>query len=291
MRGRRRSGGPGSGEAGRAAGRDRASGGGGRPAGGRKPLISGNWKMNHNHFEAIQTIQKLDYALARDDYGHVDVSVHPPFTDLRSVQTVLQADDVPIALGAQDCHTHDAGAFTGEVSAAMLAKLDVSYVIVGHSERRALFGETDGLVNAKARAVLRHGMVPIVCVGETVDQRRAGQAHAVVAAQVEGSLDGLDGAAVGGLVVAYEPVWAIGTGETATPADAQDMCGHVRSLVSGRWGSEAAASLRIQYGGSVKPSSAPDLMEQPDIDGALVGGASLDAADFARIVNHRLYAA
>ena len=264
---------------------------GGRRAAGRVPLISGNWKMNHNHFEAIQTIQKLAYALNRDDYRHVDVSVHPPFTDLRSVQTVLQADDIPIALGAQDCHPEDAGAFTGEVSAAMLAKLDVSCVIVGHSERRGLFGETDELVNAKARAVLRHGMVPIVCVGETVEQRRAGQAHDVVARQLAGSLDGLDAEVVGKLVVAYEPVWAIGTGETATPADAQDMCSHVRLLAADRWGSDAAASLRIQYGGSVKPSNAPDLMEQPDIDGALVGGASLDAADFARIVNYRLYAA
>ena len=261
------------------------------PAEGSRPLISGNWKMNHNHFEAIQTIQKLAYALNRDDYRHVDVSVHPPFTDLRSVQTVLQADDVPIALGAQDCHPEDAGAFTGEVSAAMLAKLDVSYVIVGHSERRALSGDGDEVVNAKARAVLRHGMVPIVCVGETLEQRRAGQARDVVAGQVAGSLDGLDRDVVGGLVVAYEPVWAIGTGETATPADAQDMCGHVRSLVERGWGSDAATAVRIQYGGSVKPSNAPDLMEQPDIDGALVGGASLDAADFARIVNHRLYAA
>ncbi len=260
-------------------------------AAGRRPLISGNWKMNHNHFEAIQTIQKLAYALNRDDYRHVEVSVHPPFTDLRSVQTVLQADDVPIALGAQDCHFEDKGAFTGEVSAAMLAKLDVSYVIVGHSERRALSGETDEVVNAKAQAVLRHNMVPIVCVGETIEQRRAGQARDVVATQLSGSLDGFDAAVVAGLVVAYEPVWAIGTGETATPADAQDMCAHIRSRVTELWGSAAAAGLRIQYGGSVKPSNAPDLMEQPDIDGALVGGASLDATDFARIVNHRLYAA
>ncbi len=260
------------------------------PADGRRPLISGNWKMNHNHFEAIQTIQKLAYALNSDDYRHVEVSVHPPFTDLRSVQTVLQADDVPIALGAQDCHSEDAGAFTGEVSAAMLAKLDVSYVIVGHSERRALFGETDDIVNAKARAVLRHDMVPIVCVGETIEQRRAGQARDVVSGQLAGSLDGLGAEVVGRLVVAYEPVWAIGTGETATPADAQDMCAHVRSRVAAQWGRAAAADLRIQYGGSVKPSNAPDLMEQPDVDGALVGGASLDATEFSRIVNHRLYA-
>ena len=270
--------------------RRKASDRGDGPAGGRRPLMSGNWKMNHNHFEAIQTIQKLAYALNRDDYRHVEVSVHPPFTDLRSVQTVLQADDIPIALGAQDCHPEDAGAFTGEVSAAMLAKLDVSYVIVGHSERRALFGESDEVVNAKARAVLRHGMVPIVCVGETIDQRRAGQAQDVVSGQLAGSLDGLEAGVVAKLVVAYEPVWAIGTGETATPADAGDMCAHVRSRVAEQWGRAAAAGLRVQYGGSVKPSNAPDLMEQPDIDGALVGGASLDSTEFARIVNHRLYA-
>ncbi len=271
--------------------RRKTSGRDGGPAAGRRPLISGNWKMNHNHFEAIRTIQKLAYALNSDDYRHVEVSVHPPFTDLRSVQTVLQADDVPIALGAQDCHSEDAGAFTGEVSAAMLAKLDVAYVIVGHSERRALFGESDEAVNAKARAVLRHGMVPIVCVGETIEQRRAERAQDVVSGQLAGSLDGLEAGVVAKLVVAYEPVWAIGTGETATPADAQDMCAHVRARVADGWGRAAAADLRIQYGGSVKPSNAPDLMEQPDIDGALVGGASLDATEFARIVNHRLYAA
>jgi triosephosphate isomerase len=257
----------------------------------RMPLISGNWKMNHNHFEAIQLIQKLAYALSSDDYAHVDVSVHPPFTDLRSVQTVLQADDVPIALGAQNCHFEASGAFTGEVAPPMLAKLDVSYVIVGHSERRELFGETDEVVNAKARAVLGHAMTPIVCVGETIEERNAGNAQSKVEGQIAGSLAGIDPAAVGGLVVAYEPIWAIGTGQTATPEDAQEMCGHVRSVVGERFGAEAAVALRIQYGGSVKPSSAPDLMAQPDIDGALVGGASLDADDFSRIVNYRLYQA
>ncbi len=255
-----------------------------------KPLVCGNWKMNHNHFEAIQTIQKLAYALNSDDYHHVEVCVHPPFTDLRSAQTVLQADNIPIALGAQDCHSADAGAFTGEVSAAMLAKLDVTYVIVGHSERRGLFGESDEVVNAKARSVLRHAMTPIVCVGETFDQRRAGEAHEVVSQQLAGSLDGLDEAAVGALVVAYEPVWAIGTGETATPSDAQDMCAHVRARISQGWGSAAATGVRVLYGGSVKPVNAADLMEKSDIDGALVGGASLNAEEFARIVNHRLYA-
>jgi triosephosphate isomerase len=257
----------------------------------RKPLISGNWKMNHNHFEAIQLIQKLAYALSDEDYRHVEVSVHPPFTDLRSVQTVLQADDVPIALGAQNCHFEDSGAFTGEVAAPMLAKLDVKYVIVGHSERRELFGETDDVVRQKAAAVLKHSMTPIVCVGETIEERQAGQAQAKVATQISGSLTGFDAAEVAGLVIAYEPIWAIGTGHTATPADAQEMCAHARVLVGDRWGSDAAAQVRIQYGGSVKPSSAPDLMAQPDIDGALVGGASLDADDFSRIANFRLYQA
>ena len=257
----------------------------------RRPLISGNWKMHHNHFEAIQLVQKLSYALSKEDYESVDVSVHPPFTDLRSVQTVLQADQIPISLGAQNTHEAEKGAFTGEVSAPMLAKLDVAYVIVGHSERRELFGETDADVNAKARAVLAAGMTPIVCVGETLDERSAGQAEARVAEQLTGSLAGLKADAIADLVIAYEPIWAIGTGETATPADAQQMCAHVRAHVEATFGAAAAASVRIQYGGSVKPGNAPELMAQPDVDGALVGGASLDADDFARIVKYRLYQA
>jgi len=255
----------------------------------RKPLISGNWKMNHNHFEAIQTIQKLAYALESDDYRAVDVSVHPPFTDIRSVQTVLQADDVPIALGAQNVHSAESGAYTGEVSSSMLAKLDVAYVIVGHSERRELFGETDEVVNAKASAVLAAGMTPIVCVGETLDERNAGRAESKVAGQVAGSLEGMAADVVAALVVAYEPIWAIGTGETATPDDAQQMCAYIRGLVSDQWGSTAAAGVRIQYGGSVKPGNAPELMGQTDIDGALVGGASLNPDDFARIVKFPVY--
>ena len=257
----------------------------------RRPLISGNWKMHHNHLEAIQTVQKLAYAIEKDDYETVDVSVHPPFTDLRSVQTVLQADQIPISLGAQNTHEAEKGAFTGEVSAPMLAKLDVAYVIVGHSERRELFGETDAGVNAKARAVLAAGMTPIVCVGETLDERSAGQAEARVTEQLTGSLAGLKADAIADLVIAYEPIWAIGTGETATPADAQQMCAHVRAHVEATFGAAAAASVRIQYGGSVKPGNAPELMAQPDVDGALVGGASLDADDFARIVKYRLYQA
>lgn len=254
----------------------------------RKPLISGNWKMNHNHFEAIQMVQKLSYALSRNDYDVVDVSVHPPFTDLRSIQTVLESDDIPIALGAQNCHWEAKGAFTGEVSPAMLAKMNVSVVIVGHSERRELFGETDDEVNRKVKAVLANGMTPIMCCGETLVEREADGAAAKVERQVIVGLAGLKAEQVAGLVIAYEPIWAIGTGRTATPEDAQEMCGGIRGVVRSKWGAEAADGVRIQYGGSVKGVNAPDLMGQPDIDGALVGGASLDADEFARIIAYRL---
>ncbi len=253
----------------------------------RKPLISGNWKMHHNHFEAIQTIQKLSYALSKDDYEAVDVSVHPPFTDLRSVQTVLDADRIPISLGAQNCHWEDKGAFTGEVAPPMLAKLNVVYVIVGHSERRELFGETDESVNRKATAVLRHGMTPIVCVGETLAEREAGEAEAKVTGQVQAGLAGLSPEQVAGLVIAYEPIWAIGTGRTATAEDAQAMCARVRTVVGEAFGAAAAAGVRVQYGGSVKPANIAELMAQADIDGALVGGASLDAEELSAIVRYR----
>ncbi len=254
----------------------------------RKPLISGNWKMNLNHFEAIQLIQKLGYALDRDDFDACDVSVHPPFTDLRSVQTVLDADRIPIALGAQNCHSETSGAFTGEVSPAMLAKLDVSYVIAGHSERRQIFDESDETVNAKVRAILANGMTPIMACGETLDEREAGQAETKVQSQVVASLAQITADQVGDLVIAYEPIWAIGTGVTASSTDAEAMCAHIRRVVADKWGGAAAESVRIQYGGSVKGGNAAELMSQPNIDGALVGGASLDADEFARIVQHRL---
>jgi len=254
----------------------------------RKPLISGNWKMHHNHFEAIQMVQKLSYLLSGNDYDAVDVSIHPPFTDIRSVQTVLESDDIPIALGAQHCHADEKGAFTGEVSTGMLAKLNVSLVIVGHSERRELFAETDDEVSRKVKAVMVAGMTPIVCCGETLDEREAGRAAAKVERQVLGGLAGLTADEVAGLVIAYEPIWAIGTGLTATPEDAQEMCCAIRAVVRARWGGDAADGVRIQYGGSVKGVNAPDLMRQPDIDGALVGGASLDADEFARIIAYRL---
>lgn len=254
----------------------------------RKPLISGNWKMNHNHLEAIQVVQKLAYRLDREDHDRVDVSVHPPFTALRSVQTVLDADRIPIALGAQNCHWEDKGAFTGEVSPAMLAKLDVAYVIVGHSERREHFGETDEQVNRKVKAVLAHRMTPIMCVGETLAEREAGHAEAKVEGQVRTGLAGLTPEQVGGMVIAYEPIWAIGTGRNATPADAQQMCARVRSVVGELFGDAAAAAVRVQYGGSVTPANVAELMAGPDVDGALVGGASLDPDSFARIVQYRL---
>jgi triosephosphate isomerase len=256
----------------------------------RKPLISGNWKMHHNHFEALQLVQKLSYLLTAEDYETVDVSVHPPFTDLRTVQTyfISEKEPIPIALGAQHCHWEEKGAFTGEIAPAMLAKLDVRYVIAGHSERRELFSETDEDVRRKVAAILQAGMTPIMCCGETLDEREADQTEAKVRTQVEAGLAGLKGEQVAGLVIAYEPIWAIGTGRTASSEDAQAVCALVRSVVSEKFGEAAAAAVRVQYGGSVKPGNAGELMGQPDIDGALVGGASLEADDFARIVQYRL---
>ena len=254
----------------------------------RKPLISGNWKMNQNHFEAIQLVQKLSYALTKDDITAVDVSIHPPFTDLRSVQTVLEADKIPIALGAQNCHWEAKGAFTGEISPSMLQKLNVSYVICGHSERRQLFGETNEDVNKKVKAILKHEMTPIMACGETLEQRESGEMEDHIVDQVLEGLAGVKKDAVGGLVIAYEPIWAIGTGMTATPDDAQQMCAFIRQTVEEKFGAAAANAVRIQYGGSVKPGTAPELMNQPDIDGALIGGASLSAEDFAHCIQYRL---
>jgi triosephosphate isomerase len=250
----------------------------------RKPLVSGNWKMHLTHFDAIRLVQQLSYALSRDDYAAVDVAVHPPFTSLRSVQTVLDADGIPIALGAQHCHWETSGAFTGEVSPAMLVKLDVRYVIVGHSERRAHFGQTDEEVARTARAIQAAGMIPIVCVGETLEEREASSTEERVGTQARAALDGMSAEQVGELVLAYEPVWAIGTGRNATPEDASAVCGLLRAIVGELAGADAAASVRIQYGGSVKPTNAAELLSAPDVDGALVGGASLEADDFSRIV-------
>ena len=256
----------------------------------RKPLISGNWKMHHNHLEAIQFVQKLSYALNAADYDAVDVSLHPPFTDLRSIQTVLDADRIPILLGAQNCHWDDKGAFTGEVSPPMLAKLAVDLVIVGHSERREIFHESDEWVNRKVKAVLAAQMTPIMCVGETLAEREAGDAEAKVDRQVRAGLTGVAAHQAAGMVIAYEPIWAIGTGQTATPDDAQAMCAAVRGVVADLYDAGTAAATRIQYGGSVKPGNTAELMSRPDVDGALIGGASLDPDSFAQIVRFRLVA-
>lgn len=253
----------------------------------RRPLISGNWKMHQNHFEAIQFLQKFNYLLGKDDTEEVDVSIHPPFTDIRSAQTVLEADDMPIALGAQHCHWEEKGAFTGEVSPSFLAKLSVEYVICGHSERRELFGETDEMVARKATAIMAQGMTPIVCVGETLAEREAGETETKVLGQVRAALAGRKADVVSKMVIAYEPIWAIGTGRTATSEDAQAVCGAIRSCIAEVVSPAAAESVRIQYGGSVKASNIAELMAQPDIDGALVGGASLDPDEFARIVQYR----
>ncbi|MBW3601531.1 MAG: triose-phosphate isomerase [Actinobacteria bacterium] len=245
--------------------------------------------MNLDHLEAIQLVQRLGYHLDDTDYDRTEVVVCPAFTALRSVQTLIEGDRLRIGLGAQDCHWEESGSFTGAVSPGMLAKLDVSYVVCGHSERRRLFGETDDVVNRKVRAVLAHGMTPILCVGESEEQRDQGRTESVVVGQVEACLDGVEDRQVAGMVIAYEPVWAIGTGRTAEPGEAGATCGVVRAAVAERRGTDAAEALRVQYGGSVKPGNIEALMRQADIDGTLVGGASLDPDDFAVICRwHRL---
>src|SRR5918997_933315 len=255
----------------------------------RKPLISGNWKMNLNHFEATALVKKLFNDLPRKTYAAVDVPTPPPFTDIRTIQTYFLAEKEPpaIAIGAQNCHWEESGAFTGEVSPAMLAKLDVAYVIAGHSERRELFGESDETVNRKVHAIFTHGMTPILCVGETLDEREAGTTEAKVTGQVRAGLGGLSTEQAATLVIAYEPIWAIGTGRTATPDDAQTVCATIRATVAEVKGAAVAEAVRIQYGGSVKAANAAELMACPDVDGALVGGASLESESFAGIVRYR----
>jgi triosephosphate isomerase (TIM) len=254
---------------------------------GRRPLIAGNWKMNMTHLDAIGLVQKLAFTIPEKVLDDVEVVVLPPFTALRSVQTLVTGDKLDVGYGAQDLSTHDAGAYTGEVSGAMLSALACQYVTVGHSERRALHDEDDAVVAAKARAALRHGIVPIVCVGEGLEIRQAGGHVAHCTGQLDASLDGLTAEQLagdeGGVVIAYEPVWAIGTGEVATPEDAQEVCRALRARLAERFGAETAASVRILYGGSVKAASTAGILAGPDIDGALVGGASLDADEFAQI--------
>ncbi len=251
----------------------------------RKSLIVGNWKMNSNHLEAIQMVQKLHYRLDLDDYERVDVGVAPPFTSLRSIQTVIEADHMRIKLAAQNTYFEEKGAYTGEIAPGMLAKMAVDLVIVGHSERRQIFGETDDWVNRKAKAVFAHEMTPIVCVGETLEEREAGSAFERVGSQVQLSLAGLSAEQIGSVVVAYEPIWAIGTGRTADPADAQEMIEFIRGELSKQWGG-VADDTRILYGGSVNPGNIGAIMAKKDIDGGLVGGASLDPDTFASVVRY-----
>jgi len=260
-------------------------------ASGRTPLMAGNWKMNLNHLEAIQTVQKLAFALTEQDLSLCEVAVLPPFTDIRSVQTLVDADKIDIRYGAQDLSTADKGAYTGEVSGAMLAKLGCTYAVVGHSERRQYHAETDDVVAAKAQAAYRHGLVPIVCVGEGLDIRQAGEHVPYTLAQVDGSLAGITPAQAETVVVAYEPVWAIGTGEVATPADAQEVCGAIRGRLADLYGQDIADKIRILYGGSVKASNVAAIMAEKDVDGALVGGASLDPDEFVAICRFRLHPA
>lgn len=255
----------------------------------RKPLMAGNWKMNLNHLEAIALVQKLAFALNEDDYTAVDVTVLPPFTDIRSVQTLVDGDKYDIQYGAQDLAVQDAGAYTGQISGAMLKKLGCTYVTVGHSERREYNGETDEVVNAKAKTALRHELIPIVCMGEALPIRQAGDQVSYVLAQLDAGLDGLTAEQVAGLVIAYEPVWAIGTGEVATPEDAQEVCGAIRERVAESFGAPVAEAVRILYGGSVKSSNVAAIMGKPDVDGALIGGASLDPDEFVGIVRFRMH--
>ncbi|MGH3243207.1 MAG: triose-phosphate isomerase [Spirillospora sp.] len=253
----------------------------------RKPLMAGNWKMNNNHLEAIALVQKMAFALKDADYDAVDVAVIPPFTAIRSVQTLVDADKYPIQYGAQDVSQHASGAYTGDISASMLVKLRCTYALVGHSERRQYHAEDDALVNAKARAALGADLTPILCVGEGLDVRKSGGHVGHVIEQLDGGLEKITADQVRRTVIAYEPVWAIGTGEVATPADAQEVCAAVRTRLAELYDGGTADEVRILYGGSVKGGNIAKLMAQADVDGALVGGASLDPGEFVKICRYR----
>ncbi|MFD8599417.1 triose-phosphate isomerase [Kitasatospora sp. NPDC059646] len=253
----------------------------------RLPLMAGNWKMNLDHLEAIRHTQKLAFTLADKDYAAVEVAVLVPFTDLRSVQTLVDGDKLKIKYGSQDISQHDGGAYTGEVSGPMLSKLNCAYAVVGHSERRQYHGENEEIVNAKVKAAYRNGITPILCIGEPLDVRKAGTHVEYTLGQLDGALDGVPASDAESIVVAYEPVWAIGTGEVATPEDAQEVCGAIRARLAELYTPELADKVRVLYGGSVKSSSAAGLMAKPDIDGGLIGGASLDADEFVKIVRYR----
>jgi triosephosphate isomerase len=250
----------------------------------RKPIIAGNWKMNLNHFEANLLVQKLAASLNAEQLDAVETVVLPPFTDLRTVQTAVDGDKLAIGYGAQDISQHASGAYTGEISGSMLAKLGCTYVVIGHSERREYHNESDELVNAKIKAAFAAGLTPIFCVGEGLSIREESAHVGHCTAQVDAGLDGLKEDQIKQIVIAYEPVWAIGTGKTATPDDAQEVCGAIRARLAEKFGAEVAEAVRIQYGGSVKAANIAGIMAQPDVDGALVGGASLDPDEFSRIV-------
>jgi triosephosphate isomerase len=249
----------------------------------RRPLMAGNWKMNLNHLEANLLVQKLAASLTEKQLTDVEVVVLPPYTDLRTVQTLVDGDKLMIGYGGQDLSAHQSGAYTGEISGPMLAKLGCSYVVVGHSERRAFHHEDDALVNAKVVAALANGLTPILCIGEGLEIREAGGHVPHCCDQLDAALRGLTAEQVEKVVVAYEPVWAIGTGKTATPQDAQEVCGAVRKRLTETYGAEVAGRVRILYGGSVKAANIAGIMAEPDVDGALVGGASLDAEEFSQI--------
>jgi triosephosphate isomerase len=253
----------------------------------RRPIIAANWKMHKTHLESIQAVQKLSYLLDRDDAEKVEVVICPPFTALRSVQTLIDSDKLAYGLGAQNVHAEDKGAFTGEVAPPMLQALRVRYVIAGHSERRQLFGEDDLVVNKKVRAVFAHDMTPILCVGESLEEREAGGTESKVSQQVRRALDGVDAEQARTLVIAYEPIWAIGTGRNAEPGDAGRVIEVIRDTLSQKFDDGVAHAVRAQYGGSVKPGNIREFMAHPEVDGALVGGASLDPEEFALIVKFR----
>jgi triosephosphate isomerase len=249
----------------------------------RKPLIAGNWKMNLNHLEAIALVQKIAFSLKEEHYAAVDATVLPPFVDIRSVQTLVDGDRLLLTYGAQDLSPHDSGAYTGDVSGPMLAKLGCTFVVVGHSERRQHHHEDDQLVNAKVRAAFRNGLTPIVCTGESLEIREQLGHLEHCELQIDAALEGVSAEQAASVVIAYEPVWAIGTGRVATPEDAQQVCAAIRRRIAGRFSAEVADAVRILYGGSVKAANAGELLAAPDVDGALVGGASLDGAEFATI--------
>jgi triosephosphate isomerase len=251
--------------------------------------MAGNWKMNLNHLEAIAVAQKLVYSLGDKDYDAVDVAIIPPFTDIRSIQTLIDGDRLRLLYGAQDISPETSGAFTGDISGHMLAKLGCTFVVIGHSERRAIHKEDDALINRKIKAGLANELTPIFCVGEELSVRESGAHVSHVIRQVRAGLEGFTKPELKKIVIAYEPVWAIGTGKTATPEDAQEVCAAIREEIASIGSAEIASNMRILYGGSVKSSNISEIMQQADVDGALIGGASLDPEELAKIA--KFYAA